>query len=189
MASEQRRAGTLAVGRWSTYAGARPGTARNNARRLSARLVALIAMAVFGAACSDDPVSGEVGERLRMRAAWQQQGLVYYTVEARILCYCPPAMNAWHELTVSSDSIIAIQRIDGESGGPAAVPAWFSTVDEVYRRMDRWGEGERGYSIRAQYDATTGLPTRVELNTSPNIQDGGATYEFRALKPGLTGLQ
>ena len=164
-------------------------TSRVGERRWTMRVAALVAVASIAAACSEDPVNSGAGERLRMLDTWQQQGLVYYTVEARILCYCPPPMNAWHELTVSSDSIIAIQRIDGDPVGQTALPAWFSTVDEVYRRMDSWGEGQRGFSVRALYEASTGLPTRVELNTSPNIQDGGATYEFRALKPGLTKLQ
>ncbi len=122
-----------------------------------------------------------------MLATWHQQGLVYYTVEARILCYCPPEMNTWHELTVSNDSIIAVRRVDAEPGGPTAQPTWFSTVDDVYRRMDTWVDGQRGFSVRALYDATTGLPTRVEFITSPNIADGGAKHEFRALKPALAG--
>lgn len=149
--------------------------------------MALTAFVLMGAACSDDPVNGDAGERLRMRATWQELGLVHYTVEARILCYCPPEMNAWHELTVSSDSVISVRRVDSEPGGQTAQPTWFATVDEVYRRMRGWGDGQRGFSVRALYDATTGLPTRVELITPTNIADGGATHEFRALKPRLTG--
>ena len=152
-----------------------------------APIALLVGTLAAAAACSEDPVGIDSLERARARATWQAQGLVRYTVEARISCFCPPAMNAWHELTVTNDSIVAIRALDPVFENDPARASWFASVDEVYRRMDLWGVGQRGFSVSARFDPATGLPTRVALNTPPTIADGDAVYEFRALKPGLAG--
>jgi len=43
----------------------------------------------------------------------------------------------------------------------------------------------RGNRFEATFDERTGLPLSVNLITALDIADGGARYEFRALKPGL----
>jgi hypothetical protein len=135
-------------------------------------------------ACGDDGVSPQLAEVERAQSRWTAQGLVHYTVEARILCFCPPAMNQWHELTVASDSIIAIRAVD-TTVPEVAMAVWFSSVDEVFRRVRSWPSSMRGNRFEAEFDEATGLPLTVNLITSPQIADGGARYEFRALKPGL----
>ncbi len=140
--------------------------------------------ALLLAACGDDGLSPQLAEVERAQSRWTAQGLVRYTVEARILCFCPPEMNQWHELTVASDSIIAIRPVDDTSPDGASA-AWFSSVDEVFRRVRSWPASMRGNRFEAVFDGETGLPLSVDLITSPNVQDGGARYEFRALKPGL----
>lgn len=136
------------------------------------------------AACGDDGLSPELAELERAQARWTAQGLVHYTVEARILCFCPPAMNQWQELTVADDSIIAIRPVDA-SYPELAQAAWFSTVDDVFRRVRSWPTSMRGNRVEAVFDDETGLPRSVDFITSRDIQDGGARFEFRALKPGL----
>jgi hypothetical protein len=150
--------------------------------RILPLLVALFAVA----ACGDDGLSPvDVLRVARAQARWEAQRLTYYSVEARILCFCPVELNRWHVLTVADDSVIAVQRIDAVEGEGAADPRWFATVDEVYRRLRAWNGSMRGNRFEAVFDEATGLPLEVNLITSPNIADGGATYQFRALKPGL----
>lgn len=136
------------------------------------------------AACGDDGLSPQQADIERAQARWTAQGLVRYTVEARILCFCPREMNEWHELTVASDSIIAIRPVDEMSSG-SALAEWFSSVDDVFRRVRSWPTDRRGNRFEATFAEQTGLPLSVNLITSPDIADGGARYEFRALKPGL----
>ncbi len=134
--------------------------------------------------CGDDGFSPQRAELEIAQARWRAQGLVLYTVEARILCFCPPAMNQWHELTVASDSIIAIRPVD-VTYPEGASANWFESVDDVFERMRSWRGSMRGNRYEAEFDEATGMPLAVDLITSEEILDGGARYEFRALKPGL----
>jgi len=140
--------------------------------------------ALLLAACGDDGVSPQFAEVARAQSRWTALGLVHYTVEARVLCFCPREMNHWHKLTVANDSIIAIRPVDDLSPN-SALTAWFSSVDDVFRRVRSWPTDRRGNQFEAAFDKQTGLPLSVNLITAPDIADGGARYEFRTLKPGL----
>ncbi|MCU0615745.1 MAG: DUF6174 domain-containing protein [Gemmatimonadaceae bacterium] len=151
------------------------------------RVVLLIAPWLL-LACRDDGISPD-GRGLEIaEARWRAQGLSHYTVETRVLCFCTPEVNRWHEITVASDSVIAVRRVEtGEVQGEPAQPSWFRSVEGVFQLARRWPSMERGNRVEASFAAPTGLPERVSLITSPAIADGGAVYEYRALKPGLTG--
>jgi hypothetical protein len=150
--------------------------------RVATALTALLVVA----ACGDDGVSPFQQRQVdRAQATWDAQRLTYYTVEARMSCFCPPPLGQWHELTVANDSIIALRRLEPGPGEPVANPEWFATVDEVFRRVRSWNGSMRGNRYEATFDEVTGLPLTVNLITSPNIADGGVGYYFRALKPGL----
>ncbi len=137
-------------------------------------------------ACGDDGVSPFQMRQLdRAQATWNAQRLTYYTVEARIACFCAVEVGWWHELTVANDSVIAVRRVEPGQGETVPNPQWFATVDEVFRRVRAWNGHMRGNRFEAEFDAVTGLPLEVNLITSPDIADGGAGYYFRALKPGL----
>ncbi len=152
-------------------------------RRLFGMLLAVAALA----GCNDDGLSPTQLQATRAQRTWQSLGLIYYTVEARISCFCAPGLGQWHELTVANDSVIAIRRVaPGEPEQPTPQPEWFSTVDEVFERVFTWPDQMQGNRVTAVFAEETGLPLEVNLITSPNIADGGATYYFRELKPGLT---
>ncbi len=144
-----------------------------------------LALLVSVAACSSDPVSVADLERAQARERWEAMGLTQYRVEARILCYCPLAMSVWHELSISSNQIVNLRALEQLPDESVAEPAWFSTVENVFDRLDNWRTMGKEWRFTATFDATTGLPTRVALRTPDEIADGGAVYEFRALKPGL----
>ncbi len=149
-------------------------------------------------ACNDGGLSpaGHL-EIMRARAQWESLGLVHYTVEARRICFCPPLYSRWHELTVSNDSVIAMRQVD-----PMASPSddlWevplgaIWSVESVFAYMEDWrrdrGRARRGERLVATFDHATGMPLRVEAHAEPGTLDGGVTFEFRALEPGLTALQ
>lgn len=151
-------------------------------------LLFMLAAPVLLAGCRDDGLSPsgralEIAER-----RWKAQGLSHYTVETRILCFCAPQVTRWHEITVSSDSVIAARRVepgDDEGGGPAPA-AWFRSVEATFAFARRWPREQPGNRVEADFDPETGLPVRVALLAPPTVADGDAVYEFRALKPGLT---
>lgn len=141
-------------------------------------------------ACGDDGMSPTLREAAAAESRWRAQGLTHYTVEARVLCFCPPVLLEWHELTVAGDSVLAARRVAQQGIAPpeeTAPPSWFRSVDQTFADLRRWPGSMRNNRLEASFDAATGLPTRVEFITGPEIADGGSVREFRALKPGLTG--
>lgn len=152
-----------------------------------------VALAPLLLACGDDAGLTPIARQLAAaEARWEAQGLSHYTVESRIICFCPPVMAQWHELTVASDSVIAIRRLEFVGDIPLGEEAdrrWFASVESMFVRMRSWPSSMRGNRLEATFDDQTGLPTRVNFITGPELADGGAVYEFRALKPGLTSAR
>lgn len=140
-------------------------------------------------ACGDDGMSPTLREAAAAESRWRAQGLSHYTVETRVLCFCPPVLLEWHELTVVNDSVIASRRVSQQSVAPpdeTAPPAWFRTVEQTFADVRRWPGSMRNNRLEASFDAVTGLPTRVNFITGPELADGGSVREFRALTPGRT---
>lgn len=154
------------------------------------RLSAAVAITPLLLACGDDGALSPIARQVAAaEARWEGQRLSHYTVESRIICFCPQVMSLWHELTVANDSVIAIRRV--EFVGDIALDEeadrrWFASVESVFVRLRSWPSSMRGNRLEASFDERTGLPLRVNFITGPEIADGGAVHEFRALKPGLT---
>lgn len=152
-----------------------------------ARVVLLLAPWLLLAACRDDGVSPTARGLEIAEGRWRAQGFSHYTVETRILCFCTPVVNRWHEITVANDSVIAVRRVepgdDAVDGGPASAN-WFRSVEATFVRARRWPREQRGNRVEARFAAETGLPERVAFRAPLSVADGDAVYEFRALKPG-----
>jgi hypothetical protein len=152
-------------------------------------LVTLVAAPLL-LACGDDGMSPTLRQAAMAESRWRAQGLSHYTVEARVSCFCPPVLLEWHELTVAGDSVIAARRLTQQGIAPpeeTAPAAWFRSVEQTFADVRGWPGSMRNNRLEASFDPATGLPTRVNFITGPEIADGGSVREFRALKPGLTG--
>ena len=151
------------------------------------RLALLLAALLLG--CGDDGLSPVLRESAAAESRWRAQGLSHYTVETRILCFCPPVMLEWHEITVAADSVVAVRRVGFDGPAPeteTGLAAWFRSVEQTFADVRGWPGSMRDNRLEARFDSGTGLPTRVEFITGPQIADGGSVREYRALKPGLT---
>lgn len=153
-----------------------------------ARVVLLLAPWLL-LSCRDNAVAPTARGLEIAEGRWRAQRLSHYTVETRILCFCTPVVNRWHEITVANDSVIAVRRVepgdDAADGGPAAT-GWFRSVEATFVQARRWPREQRGNRVEARFAAETGLPERVAFRAPPAVADGDAVYEYRALKPGLT---
>lgn len=154
------------------------------------RMLLLVALASSSIGCSDS-VSPSTRELQAAESRWRAQSLSHYTVETRVLCFCPAAMARWHEITVAGDSVIAARLVEPDASptDEPAPTAWFRSVEAAFALARRWPDERRGNRVEAQFEAVSGLPTRLSFVTGPEIADGNATYEYRALKPGLTARQ
>ena len=166
------------------------GGAVSMLRALSRALAVALVTTLSLVACGDDGLGGaEERALVRAVAQWQSLALTYYTVEERVSCFCPPELQAWHEITVANDSVIAARRVEDLTAGPlpapTARPEWFATVDDLFRRIAAVQRATDGSRVEATYDPTTGLPTLVNFFAQPGVADGDAAYRLRALKPGL----
>lgn len=156
------------------------------------RSLFLLATLATLAACGDTGLSPVQRESAAAEARWRAQGLSHYTVEARILCFCPPVMLEWHELTVASDSVFAVRRVSFDGVAPpdeTARPEWFRSVEQTFADVRSWPGSMRDNRLEARFDPGSGLPLHVNFITGLQIADGGSVREFRALKPGLTAAR
>jgi hypothetical protein len=153
------------------------------------RRLLLLAILATLAACGDAGLSPVQRESAAAEARWRAQGLSRYTVEARILCFCPPVLLEWHELTVAADSVVSVRRVSFDGVSPpdeSARPEWFRSVEQTFADVRTWPGSMRDNRLEARFDATSGLPLHVNFITGPQIADGGSVREFRALRPGLS---
>lgn len=156
------------------------------------RQLAAVAAVPLVLACGDDGMSPTLRETASAEVRWRAQGLSHYTVEARVVCFCPPVLLEWHELTVVGDSVLATRRVSQQGIAPpeeTAPPSWFRSVGQTFADLKGWPGNMPNNRLVASFDAVTGMPIRAEFITGPQIADAGSVREFRALKPGRTGAR
>ncbi len=151
----------------------------------------MIGLLALVSACGDD---GGTAPGIREHQEAQQKfnalGLVYYTVEARQMCFCPAGYGLWHEITVANNVVIASRLLEPHPQGAELPPGAHRTVQQTFEFVaDFFSDGSRarrGERLEATYDAETGLPLTVAYTAAPGVADGDVTFQYRALKPGLT---
>src|SRR4051812_1893828 len=105
---------------------------------LSLRLVAFLALAAASGACgSDGPLApGEQRELERAKNLWSSRGLTSYVYETRTLCFCPPAISVWTQVTVRNDTVIsAVALTQLPSAGQLPLTAW-PTVTRLFEVVE-----------------------------------------------------
>lgn len=133
------------------------------------------------AACSSAPLSPNERRELELaEARWAQHGGLHYTVESRILCFCPPDLTQWTRLTVEGGEVVAADAVE-----PALFPeesslsAW-RTVEELFETL-RNHSGDYLKDLEVTFDATLGYPLKVNIICDDNVQDCGTRIELRNL--------
>ena len=144
----------------------------------------LLALLFTLVACGDGPLDpGERREIERARALWEQKRPASYTFEARISCFCDPAIAVWTELLVNGDQVMSVRPLQPlPSGLSGSKPEQWHTVNALFTLIEQAGAASFTKDVSASYDPTYGFPTRIQITCVDNVTDCGSTYEARNLQ-------
>ena len=133
---------------------------------------------LLATACSSDPF-GPAEERALAAAEerWEATGPESYTFEYLVSCFCEP--QGWMRIAVEDGVVAAVVYAD--SAHVAVEPDEWPTVEDLFARIRELAEGgwQHGRDVSAEYDATLGYPTSIDLTYDSSVQDGGVSYSVR----------
>ena len=126
-----------------------------------------MALATLAAAGCGGPLSPlQRSELERARARWESAGITDYTVESRIRCFCPGHTAVWTRLSIRDNRVIDTQPLEPlPPGSPATTFGW-STVTDLFDRIEELDETEYIKSVTVQYRPGTGLPAEHHRDVS-----------------------
>ena len=137
------------------------------------------------AGCSDYPLSPR-DQRLLTQALvkWNQKGSVDYTIEARIVCFCPPHLAQWTRLTVRGGIVVAADPVEPPpEGAEPSLIGWLSVEEEFDRLSD---PPDILKEVEVRFDSQFGFPTYIRADCGPNVADCGSVHEMRNLRLSTT---
>ena len=138
----------------------------------------LFATLIAVSACGDYPLAPFEREQLaRAQAKWSDKGSVNYSIEARIVCFCPPHLAQWTTLTVRNGVVIAADPVESLPDGITPDLTGWLTVDEEFERLANPPDILEDINVR--FDATFGYPTYISADCGPNVADCGSVHEMR----------
>lgn len=147
--------------------------------------IALVLLLITLAACHEGPLSPSERRALdEAESRWAQHRPSAYTFEERLSCFCAPGVEAWTELTVRGDSIVASRAIEVARAGGQPVPLeYWSSVPRLFDIVRHAAREDVVADVLADYDADYGYPRRIVVHCKDNVLDCGTIYEARKLKP------
>ena len=124
------------------------------------------------AAPSSHAPSGLDAEARDAWEKWQAQGLDDYTYRLTIGCLCPSA-NA--RVRVVGGQVV---QVGHKSSAPQRVLIGFGdldpTIDNVFVVLAR--AQQQAHDVRARFDETTGMPTRIFVDNIRSVIDDEVSY-------------
>lgn len=114
------------------------------------------------------------------RARWQAHGLKSYSIEQKMICFCPPP-HGFVRLTIKDNKIV--EATDLDNGQPLSKEKldWFQTVDALFD----WLEATKALNpvrLEVEYDAIYGYPRKISFDYGENIADDELWIEMQTLK-------
>ena len=145
-------------------------------------LFVTVAVAPLAAAGCGGPLSpSQFFELERARARWESAAMTSYTVESRILCFCPAHLAVWTRLSIRDNQVIDAQPLEPLPPGSFPTPAGWPTVTDLFDRIEQSIRAEYVESVTVRYDPVLGYPQRIAVRCQSNVVDCGVTYEMRSV--------
>jgi hypothetical protein len=149
----------------------------------SAALRCAVATLIVVACTGDGPLAPDFARDIASaRARWAQRGSADYTVESRVVCFCPPHMGFWSRLTVRAGVVVAAEFAEPVPAIYVESLLGWSTVDGVFSAAEAASRESIVRQITGRFDATFGYPLEVTISCEPSVADCGTTYQMRNLR-------
>jgi hypothetical protein len=117
----------------------------------------------------------------KARARWESAGIVNYTAESRIRCFCPGHLAVWTKLSIQENKVIDAQPIEQLPPGSFPTVLGWRTVNDLFDRIENLGQDKYVKDVTVRYDPVLGYPQQIVVTCQSNVSDCDATYELRAL--------
>jgi uncharacterized protein DUF6174 len=141
-----------------------------------------MAVAVSAAAGCGGPLSPSQRFQLdKARARWESAGITNYTAESRIRCFCPGYLAVWTRLSIRDNRVMDTQPLEPLPPGSFATPSGWSTVTDLFDRVEQLLQEKSLKSVNVQYDPVLGYPQQIVVTCQSNVTDCGVTYEMRSV--------
>ncbi|HVT38511.1 MAG TPA: DUF6174 domain-containing protein [Gemmatimonadaceae bacterium] len=148
---------------------------------IAVRCAALILTIV--ACAGDGPLSpGFARDVASARARWTQRGSADYTVESRVLCFCPSHMRFWSRLTVRGGAVVAAEFAEPVPSVYMESLLGWSTVEEVFSAAASASRDSIVRQLTGRFDAELGYPLEMAISCRQTALDCGVTYQMRNLR-------
>ena len=120
------------------------------------------------------PPAGLDGEARDAWNRWQERGIDDYTYRLTIGCRCP-SVNA--RVHVVGGQVV---QVGNKSSAPQRAIVGFGdlepTIDNVFVVLAQ--AQQKAHEVKAQFDDTTGMPTRIFVDNIPNVIDDEVSYDI-----------
>jgi hypothetical protein len=121
-------------------------------------------------------------ETAAARARWEAVGSSNYTYRLSHRCFCPVGE---FDVTVTEGQAVSVTQRSGED---RRAPERFQlSIDDLFALIEQPPAGVS--SVRAQYDARYGFPTRIDVDRDPQAIDDEYTYVIIAYQPATAAGQ
>ena len=133
-------------------------------------------------ACGDGALSPS--EHLRLSAArerWEEHGGSSYTVESRILCFCPPYLTTWTRLTVHDGVLVSAEPLGPIFGGEEGSLLGWLTVPQAFEAILETSRSDYIKDMTVRFDESLGYPLEFSVICDSNVTDCGSSHQMRNL--------
>ena len=84
-------------------------------------------------------------------------------------------------MSIRDNRVIDTQPLEPLPPGSPATPFGWSTVTDLFDRVEELDETEYIKSVTVQYDPVLGYPQQIVVTCQSNVTDCGVTYEMRSV--------
>ena len=149
---------------------------------MRARLALIPILLLTVATCGDGVLSPS--EHLRLSAArerWEEHGGPNYTVESRILCFCPPYLTTWTRLTVHDGVLVSAEPLGPVFGGEEGSLLGWHTVAQAFEAILEVSRSDYIKDVTLLFDGALGYPLDFSVTCDSNVTDCGSSHQMRNL--------
>ncbi len=117
----------------------------------------------------------------KAKGRWESAAITIYTVESRIRCFCPGHLAVWTRLSIRDNQVMDTQPLEPLPPGSPATSFGWSTVTDLFDRIEQLNQDKYIKSVTVQYDPVLGYPQQIVVTCQSNVTDCGVTYEMRSV--------